>query len=134
MKLSDPTSILGPQEKSIIEEASRFLSTGIPIAEIPAERASYLSEVMKHKELIVNLKSLVDLSSTEVKSQVCQVEQSTLESLSDEYPRATDRNRALWSDSMFMDVRKKYDSLKALSNRLESIKWSLSNAYNAMSR
>lgn len=134
MKLSDPTSILGPQEKSIIDEASRFLSTGIPIAEIAAERASYLSEVMKHKELIVNLKSLVDLSSTEAKSQVCQVEQSTLESLSDEYPRATDRNRALWSDSKFMDVRRKYDSLKALSNRLESIKWSLSNAYNAMSR
>ena len=134
MKLSDPTSILGPQEKSIIEEASRFLSTGIPIAEIPAERASYLSEVMKHKELIVNLKSLVDFSTTEAKSQVCQVEQSTLESLSDEYPRATDRNRALWSDSKFMDVRKKYDSLKALSNRLESIKWSLSNACNAMSR
>lgn len=134
MKLEDPTNILGPTEKSIVEEASRFLSTGIPISEITVERASYLSEVMKHKELIVNLKSLVDFSMTDAWSQVCQVEQSSLESLSDEYPKMSDRNRALWSDSKFIDMKKKYDALSALSGRLESIKWSLSNAYNAMAR
>lgn len=133
INLSDPSLLLGDSELEVINEVSRFLKAGIPSTDMEAERLKYASESIRLQEEISNLKSMITYSRSIYWKSVCESESEALEDIREEYSRVADQNRALYLNSKVVDVRKTYDAMDTLIDRLNSMEWNLKGVFRAVS-
>ena len=85
MLLENPIEILGPAEKQAIQDASTFVTAGMPVSDLVTERLMYLSQALRHREVIADLQSSVKYTQAQTKADLLQVEHETHEDLKDEY-------------------------------------------------
>ena len=133
MKLENPLEMLGPSEVEVINNASAFLNLGIPASDLEVEVLMYKAAALSHQDLVSNLKSMVDYTKSRFYGQVARIEQESLEDLRHDYDKVADRNRALWMEKKYVDIKAQYDALSAVSERLKSMGWSLTHALEAVS-